>query len=210
MKRLVLFSLAATILVPAGALAQESSHDYPEATYEAGVATTMSSAGRDERRRYRNYRRLERGGMVPHYWWGPGFQIMEWSSYGLSQPVHGHRWVRYYDDALLIDSHGRIVDARYDMDWAQYAGWSYDSYGIPIYGSAHVGTYAHHGSGYGGYASPGAYGYAGYGYGGAWVTETTTTYADCCCAEEAVYEQPYVAPPPPPPPPPPPRAGERG
>ena len=46
-------------------------------------------------------------------WLGPQFQINNWQAYGFAQPAAGQRWVRYYDDAYLIDANGRVVDTRY-------------------------------------------------------------------------------------------------
>jgi hypothetical protein len=49
--------------------------------------------------------------------------------------MHGNRWVRYYDDALLIDRHGRVHDGRYGMSWDEYGDeWGYDESGVPVYG----------------------------------------------------------------------------
>jgi Ni/Co efflux regulator RcnB len=155
--------------------------------------------------RYPHYRRIDRGLMVPQYWWGPRFQVMNWGNYGLPQPIHGGRWVRYYDDALMIDSHGRIHDGRWDMTWDQYDDqWDYDDRGIPIYvgnGAFHPDDrdrawverqqgrggaygYGHHQQAYG---HPGyGYGY-GYGYGGMVVTETTVTTSPTVI-QTTVYE----------------------
>lgn len=132
------------------------------------------------RNRYASYSRIDRGFALPHYWWGPAFTIDNWNQYGLSQPMHGGRWVRYYDDALLVDAHGRVHDGRWDMSWDEYGDeWGYNERGIPIY----VGdgdfypededyAWAREHEGYGGYQQ--AYGYPAYGY-GAVVTETTVT-----------------------------------
>jgi Ni/Co efflux regulator RcnB len=152
--------------------------------------------------RYPHYRRIDRGLVLPHSWWGPRFHIQNWNRYGFSQPMHGNRWVRYYDDALLIDRMGRVHDGRYGMRWDEYGDeWGYDESGTPIYsgnGDYHSGEedYAleedryeerYRGYGHGGghrqqvYAHPvqpyARYGY-GYGYGyGAIITETTVTTA---------------------------------
>jgi Ni/Co efflux regulator RcnB len=148
--------------------------------------------------RYPNYRRIDRGFVLPQSWWGPRFHIQNWNMYGFSQPMHGSRWVRYYDDALLIDRMGRVHDGRYGMDWDQYGDdWGYDESGIPgqvgdedFYrdqdgydrGYRHEQGYAR-GHRQHVYAHPpviqhppyAAYGW-GYGYGaGAIVTETTVT-----------------------------------
>jgi Ni/Co efflux regulator RcnB len=166
MKRLALCLLATTMLMPAAAYAQ----DYPMPPPEAVAADVAAAEAVAAHARYRNYRRLERGGMVPNYWWGPAFMVVDWSGYGLYQPQPGYRWIRYYDDALLIDPYGRIIDGRYDMDWSAYAGWTLDAHGIPTFAEVRTEGYGldHHGGGYsynqGGYASPG-YGYASPGYG---------------------------------------------
>jgi len=80
------------------------------------------------------YRVIHRGGVVPGYWWGPRYGIGNWGSYGFGQPTYGTRWVRYYDDALLIDRDGRVRDGRYGMDWDRYGDdWGHDDRGIPVY-----------------------------------------------------------------------------
>jgi hypothetical protein len=183
----------------------------------------------DANARYRDYRRLELGATVHNYWWGPAFMILDWAGYGLAQPPAGARWIRYYDDALLIDSYGRILDARYGMDWSSFSGWGYDvNSGIPVFANMRTEGYGldHHAGGYssqqGGYAQPGVsypgYGYpspgypsagypqpgysydqSGYGYGQAGGWITETTVTRTCPGPAAV-----------PPPPPPPLPGERG
>jgi Ni/Co efflux regulator RcnB len=149
--------------------------------------------------RYPHYRRIDRGFALPHSWWGPRFHIQNWNRYGFSQPMHGNRWVRYYDDALLIDRSGRVHDGRYGMSWDEYGDeWGYDESGIPEYvdrADYYSGEedyareedryrrhgYGHHGRGYRQqvYAHP-VQPHAGYGYGygyGAVITETTVTTA---------------------------------
>ena len=77
--------------------------------------------------------RLHRGFVVPPFWFGPQFQINNWQMYGFAQPPRRHRWVRYYDDAYLIDGGGRIVDTRYGLDWDRYGErWDMED-GIPRY-----------------------------------------------------------------------------
>jgi Ni/Co efflux regulator RcnB len=153
--------------------------------------------------RYPHYRRFDRGLTVPQYWWGPRFHVMNWGAYGLPQPIHGGRWVRYYDDALMIDGHGRIHDGRWDMDWDRYDDqWDYDDRGIPIYGGD-GGYYpddrdyewAERRRGYGEYGyghRQQAYGYPGYGYGyghgGMVVTETTVTTGPTVI-EKTIFEE---------------------
>lgn len=214
MKRLALCFLATTLAVPAAASAQY----YPEPPPPAAVAADVAVAGPDAYARYRDYRRLDRGGMVPNYWWGPAYMVGDWEGYGLYQPQPGYRWIRYYDDALLIDSYGRVLDGRYGMDWSSYSGWGYDANGIPVFANIRTEGYGleHHGGGYSydqsGAAYPGqvypgygqsysGYGQDGYGYqAGGWVTETTVTRD---CGGAVVGAPPPLLPPPPLP-------GERG
>ncbi|WP_374942536.1 RcnB family protein [Sphingomonas sp.] len=66
------------------------------------------------------YRRPVRGWAVPVYWNTPRFYISDWSAYGLAQPQYGYNWVRYYDDAVLIDSRGSVYDTAGDVDWDRY------------------------------------------------------------------------------------------
>jgi hypothetical protein len=82
----------------------------------------------------REFRRIERGHAVPRFWWGPQFHVRHWQMYGFPQPMQGRRWIRYYDDALLIDDRGYVHDGRYGMDWDRYGDrWSHDERGIPAY-----------------------------------------------------------------------------
>lgn len=78
-------------------------------------------------------RRLQRGFVIPPLWFGPQFQINNWQMYGFSNPGPDGRWVRYYDDAYLVDREGRIRDSREGLDWDRY-GEQWDmADGIPAY-----------------------------------------------------------------------------
>ena len=66
------------------------------------------------------YRRPARGYVVPSYWVSPRFYITDWSGYGLAQPGAGYNWVRYYDDAVLIDGRGSVYDVADGVDWDRY------------------------------------------------------------------------------------------
>lgn len=85
------------------------------------------------------YRRPTVGWAMPRYWLAPSFMIYDWSAYGLRQPWAGYNWVRYYDDAVLVDGRGRVADSvsgidwdgDYDVDAATYAqGDPHDGYAI--------------------------------------------------------------------------------
>ncbi|MDB5662180.1 MAG: hypothetical protein JWN59_518 [Sphingomonas bacterium] len=67
----------------------------------------------------RGFRRVGRGFVVPRLWLSPTYYVADWRSFGLVPPPYGHSWIRYYDDALLVDGGGRVIDYRYDVDWAR-------------------------------------------------------------------------------------------
>ncbi len=108
----------------------------------------------------RGYRRVGRGSRLPRYWTNPDFLIGNFGLYGLPQPPFGYSWSRYYDDAVLIDTRGRVLDSAYGIDWNRPYG-SY-AYGQPGYGYGQPG-YGQSGYGYG--QSGYGYGQPGYGYG---------------------------------------------
>jgi len=63
------------------------------------------------------YRRPVRGWALPGYWLAPSFYITDWSDYGLGEPPYGYHWSRYYDDAVLVDQYGRVMDCTPGIDW---------------------------------------------------------------------------------------------
>jgi nickel/cobalt transporter regulator len=80
------------------------------------------------------FHRIGRGGMLPPFFMGPQFFIPNWQVMGFPAPMTGGRWVRYYDDALLVDRDGRVMDSRYGADWDRYGDrWAYDDNGVPAY-----------------------------------------------------------------------------
>jgi Ni/Co efflux regulator RcnB len=158
-------------------------------------------------RRHVEYRHIQRGGVVPNRWWGPNVQVRNWRMYGFPQPFAGGRWIRYYDDALLIDGAGRVYDSRPGWDWDRYGErWSYGDDGVPFYGDEdgddyrserreYVERYDHRDMDHGPQVRERVYlqqapmpmgpppcanvcgGRYGYGYGPVLVTETTVTEA---------------------------------
>lgn len=56
----------------------------------------------------------------PTYWFKPAYLISNYNLYGLPAPIHGYGWYRYYDDAVLADSYGRIYDRRTGIRWSKY------------------------------------------------------------------------------------------
>lgn len=69
---------------------------------------------------YAAYRRPVRGYALPPYWQAPRFFVGDYAAYGLGRPPRGYRWVRYYDDAVLVDDRGSVFDAAYAVDWDRY------------------------------------------------------------------------------------------
>ena len=63
------------------------------------------------------YRRLHRGGTLPGFWREQDFRIADYLSFGLAAPPQGYGWVRYYDDAVLVDQDGRIWDSIDGIAW---------------------------------------------------------------------------------------------
>lgn len=63
------------------------------------------------------YKRPVRGWTLPSYWISGGFWLSDWQSWGLSSPPYGYNWVRYYDDAVLVDRYGRVWDSVSGVDW---------------------------------------------------------------------------------------------
>jgi Ni/Co efflux regulator RcnB len=230
MRKLSLVALAASAaLIPGAALAQH--HDGGQAPMPPGVGAHHSPAGMHNPgmphpgmnrpgmhrpgmqrpgmghvRRFGHIPRIDRGGRLPRPWFGTQFHVQNWGMYGFPQPFAGGRWVRYYDDALLIDRDGRVHDGRYGMDWDRYGdSWGYDDRGVPVYvgdgdyepddedyerseGWERRGhreeygreEYGRGGHGYGGRGQSGyGYGYGSYGCGcgPVVVTETVTTTA---------------------------------
>ncbi len=185
--------VSALLLAPAVALAQAGPP--PGVTWQSqapGAHTVVHRGGGQHHGVDVRHHRLQRGHVVPPFWFGPQFHIANWSLYDFPDPGAQQRWVRYYDDAYLIDRGGRVADARYGLDWDQYGERWDDRDGIPAYHGRnewHPGDvdYAwarengawEHGPGPQGYAyGQGApYGGQGYGYGYAYpiIIETTVT-----------------------------------
>lgn len=133
MRTLALLALtAAAIAVPTAAWAQPA----PRAGHSWGEPgqRVVVRQGPAARRDYREYRRFGRGQVLPPQWAGPQYHVQQWQSYGFPQPMPGTRWVRYYDDAVLVDRRGRVHDSRESFDWDRYGDrWSRDERGVPVY-----------------------------------------------------------------------------
>jgi hypothetical protein len=115
----------------------------------------------------KGWQRFGRGHIIPPHFRGRQFFVQDWRSFGWPAPMPGGQWIRYYDDALLIDGRGRVMDSRYGWDWDRRGGdMAYEDSG---YRSDCCGDGDHHGGGgYGGdddYDRDDDYGRDGDGYG---------------------------------------------
>jgi hypothetical protein len=121
--------LATLVAMPAGALAQG-----PDGAHGMHARTEANAGGRwfvppRPRGWYwgrpgwwgGSYSPPVRGYIVPSFWLSPDYVVPDWEVYGFSQPGRGQRWVRYYDDALLVDGRGMIHDSVQDVSWGSYA-----------------------------------------------------------------------------------------
>ncbi|ATY32257.1 RcnB family protein [Sphingomonas psychrotolerans] len=66
---------------------------------------------------WNSYRRLHRGNTLPGYWRGGDFRVHDYLSFGLAAPQPGYSWVRYYDDAVLVDRDDRVWDSIDGIGW---------------------------------------------------------------------------------------------
>lgn len=66
------------------------------------------------------------GGFLPSYFLAPRYYVVNYPRYGLVQPRSGYRWVRYYDDAYLVDNRGYIADQRYGVRYDDGGGYYWD------------------------------------------------------------------------------------
>jgi Ni/Co efflux regulator RcnB len=183
MKTLALLACAATAaLFPTIASAQGPAPQAGHSWREGAVREMRGGPERvivrrpHERRRFAHIPRIRQGFIVPQMWWGPQFTIRNWGGYGFPQPFAGGRWIRYYDDALLIDRDGRVRDGRYGYDWDRYEDeWDYDDRGVPVYVGdgdfepedrdyAWAERYERHGDRRGGYEGPHRGPVYGHGY----------------------------------------------
>lgn len=63
------------------------------------------------------YRRLNRGARLNRYWMNPSFRVADYLNFGLAAPPNGYRWVRYYNDAVLVDDRGAVWDSVANAAW---------------------------------------------------------------------------------------------
>ncbi len=71
------------------------------------------------------YPPLERGQRLSPAFQSPGYLVRDAGAWGLPPASTGLRWVRYWDDAALIDRDGVVRDVRTGIGWDARAGDSY-------------------------------------------------------------------------------------
>ena len=81
---------------------------------------------------WRGYQRPFVGYQLPRYWVNPSYYIVNYANYGFQAPQQGYQWVRYYDDAVLTDPRGYVVQAQPNVQWEQYG----DTYADAEYGES--------------------------------------------------------------------------
>ncbi|WP_197277225.1 RcnB family protein [Sphingomonas profundi] len=64
--------------------------------------------------------RYRRGGRLPGVFASPRYVVRDWDGYDLPPPGPGRDWVRYYDDAVLVDRGGYVIDAVPDIGWDDF------------------------------------------------------------------------------------------
>lgn len=84
--------------------------------------TTPAPAALSPQQTDSGYHRPAVGENLPPAWLDPTYTVGDWRNWGLSQPGTGQRWVRYNDDAALIDTNGHVADVRYGMNWQRPTG----------------------------------------------------------------------------------------
>src|SRR5687768_14743362 len=65
----------------------------------------------------KGFHRFGRGHIVPPHFRSRQFFVNNWQMFGWPAPMPGGHWIRFHDDALLIDRDGRVMDGRYGWDW---------------------------------------------------------------------------------------------
>lgn len=54
--------------------------------------------------------------ILPRLFWGRQYWIDSYWQFGLANPPYGYVWVRYSNDALLVNvATGRILSVEYDL-----------------------------------------------------------------------------------------------
>lgn len=128
-------ALLAFAMVPGAALAQTAPGNVPTLSLQHAPAAraVAPAAGHWHVARPRgwvwgrpgwwggSYQPPMAGYVLPSFWLSPDYVVPDWAGYGFGEPGRGRRWVRYYDDAVLVDGRGMIYDSIHDVQWGRYS-----------------------------------------------------------------------------------------
>ncbi len=141
MRKLLLVTLASSVaLIPAAAFAQGNHRGGGHGASHRGSSMSVRHGGSNVNVRHHgrsnvtvrhggrtihrgsnfSHRRFSRGFVMNRFWLAPRFHVRNWQLYGFAPPPADYRWVRYYNDAYLVDGAGRVHDSRHDLDWDEY------------------------------------------------------------------------------------------
>ncbi len=71
-----------------------------------------------------DYKPAHPGQRLTGPWRDPSLTVSDWQAWGLGAPGQGMHWIRYYDDAVLVDADDRVVTTRGGIPWdAPRHGW---------------------------------------------------------------------------------------
>ncbi len=134
MKKFILASLAALVLVPSTAMAQsagELRRDRQDIRQDQRDVRDARNDVRDARQEYREdvrdynrahpwraapfkYNRFSVGARIQPAYYGRNYVVTDWRRFHWAAPRANQRWVRHYDDALLVNTRtGRVVKVVY-------------------------------------------------------------------------------------------------
>lgn len=126
-KTLLVGALIAATLAPMAAQAQDRHwdnrrhgwHQDDRADWQHWRATHRDHYRRGNWNAPFRYRAFNIGMVVPRTYWGPRYYVDNWSYYRLPSPGYGYyRYVRHYDDMLLINTrNGRVVRVYRNFYW---------------------------------------------------------------------------------------------
>lgn len=127
-------ALIAATLAPVAAQAQDHRRDHDRREWRDNRHDSRHDRREgwqrwrdDNRQHYRRgnwrapfaYRSFRNGAIMPRTYWAPRYYLGNWNSYRLPAPGSRHyRYVRHYDDVLLVDTrNGRVIRAYRNFFW---------------------------------------------------------------------------------------------
>jgi Ni/Co efflux regulator RcnB len=132
MRKLILLTAAAAVIVPSIAVAQpqEIRHDRREIRQDRHELRQDRRELRRDRRDIRrhvayvapyrgwSYRPVTVGYRLRPVFYSPRYYIVDYGSYHLRAPARGLRWIRYGDDLLLVNIRtGRVLQVMHYRWW---------------------------------------------------------------------------------------------